>query len=142
MDETQHLNECRPSEVRIVDVFIRNKALDISRQDGTWSAETQQQAFARSSDFTRRFLTTLQGIYPDVFSQLLWLQYSANPDSIYAIYDVPIHGVALQLDDGLICVWSARDDGGEYADWGDGRSEAKIFQEALDHFAACLGRGR
>jgi len=89
----------------------------LSATSGTWTVEARDDALARAPAFGRRLFAGLFERFPDLRPAVAFLRWSEQPDDVYAVFELPNGGFAVQVDPDLeyLIVWDA----GERAEFGD-----------------------
>jgi hypothetical protein len=85
---------------------------------GRWTVEPEFAALARAPAFGQRFFRELFGRFPTLSMRVTFLQWSVQPDDVYAVFELRETGFGVQVDPSLeyVIIWEP---GGqvEYGDW-------------------------
>jgi hypothetical protein len=89
-------------------------------KSGRWSSEPKESALARTPAFGQRFFAQVFKEFPDLAVDVVFLQWSEEPDDVYAVFELTDGGFGVQVEPCLeyIIVWGASGQA-EYGNWGD-----------------------
>lgn len=90
---------------------LKNSAINLSLTIGSsedWSEESFDSALSRNTTMGRMLFDELWQHFPQVREEIIFLQWSMQPDDVYAVRDVIDGGFVVQLDAAidLIIVWN------------------------------------
>ena len=104
---------------------------------GSWTVELQVAALARAPAFGQRFFRNLFSLIPALAKSATFLQWSVQPDDVYAVFELSENGFGVQIDPALeyVIIWGA---GGqaEYGDW-DGDQVPPAVEHVRKLIAGC-----
>jgi hypothetical protein len=85
---------------------------------GAWTVLPEDAALARTPAFGRRFFAEMFEQYAALAATAVFLQWSEQPEDVYAFFDVPESGFGVQIDPHLeyIIIWGASGTA-EFGDW-------------------------